>query len=356
MTPYWIMFLLPSLGSLVGLGHRRGGRRRDQAFLLLLFVAFALLIGLRHETGGDYFNYKRTVDAIAYESVATAFSQSDPAFTLVAEISNFFGFGLYGVNFTCGVLLLYGLLRFVRTVPDPWLAIAAAVPYMIIVIGMGYIRQSVAIGFILLAMIDLDRRHYVWLGVHLLLALLFHITALCFLPVIGLAMLRRQPLALVALGLLGALAWYFILRERFAGLYNGYVLQKYDSSGALVRLLMNAAPAAVFLAFRRRFPIAGAAGTAWTLVAVLALVLVPALALLPGSTVVDRIGLYFSPIQLVVFGHLPTLFGERPTERRLVAFGVILFYGAVMFTWLNYATNAHAWIPYRTLLWPDPMA
>ena len=356
MLPYWLMFLFPSVGALVGLGQHRKGQRRDQAFLVLLFVVFAVIMGLRDGTGGDFYNYQKTIDMIAIQSVGTSMSGSDPAFTLLAIVSNWLGFYLYGVNFVCAVLLLYGLLRFVRTMPDPWLAIAAAVPYMIIVVGMGYIRQGVAIGFILLAMIDLDRKSYGWLAFHMLAALTFHIAAICMLPVLGFGLLRRQPAVLVVLGFLGALAYWFILRERFAGLYQGYVVDQYDSSGALIRLLMNVVPAVVFLAFRRRFPIAEPAKTTWTVIALVTLGLLGLLAVSPSSTWIDRLGLFFSPIQLVVFGYLTTVFAADPREQRIAAFLGVLFYGAVLFVWLNYADNAGSWLPYRWIFSPDRLA
>lgn len=341
------MFLFPSVGALVGLGQHRKGRRRDQAFLVLLFVGFAMIMGLRDGTGGDFFNYQRNVDLIGYQSFATSMSSGDPAFTLVAIISNALGFHIYGVNFVCGALLLYGVLRFVRTLPDPWLAIAVAVPYMIIVIGMGYIRQGVAIGFILLAMIDLERRAYGWLAFHMLLSVAFHITAILMLPVMAAAVLRRHPFILLVLALLGALFFWFFLQTRFTGLYNGYVAAVYDSSGALIRLLMNAVPALVFLVFRRRFPIPEPAKTVWTIVAVLSLTLLILLRISPSSTWIDRIGLFFSPIQLVVFGYLTTAFAADIREQRFAAFAGVLFYGIVLFVWLNYAANAGYWIPYR---------
>jgi len=356
MLPYWLMFLFPSLGALVGLGQHHRGQRRDQAFLVLLFVVFAVIMGLRDGTGGDFYNYQRTIDLIAIQSVGTSMSGSDPAFTLLAIVSNALGFYIYGVNFVCGVLLLYGLLRFVRTMPDPWLAIAVAVPYMIIVVGMGYIRQGVAIGFILLGMIDLNRGAYKWLGFHLVAAMTFHISAICMLPVMGFGLLRRQPAALLVLGVLGALAYWFILRDRFAGLYQGYVVSQYDSSGALIRLLMNAVPAAVFLVFRRRFPIAEPAKTTWTVIAVVALGLLGLLAISPSSTWIDRLGLFFSPIQLVVFGYLTSVFAADVREQRIAAFMGVLFYGTVLFVWLNYADNAGSWLPYRWIFSSDRLA
>ncbi len=44
-----------------------------------------------------------------------------------------------------------GLVQFCRKQPLPWLALAVAAPFIIIVVGMGYTRQSVALGFILLS-------------------------------------------------------------------------------------------------------------------------------------------------------------------------------------------------------------
>ena len=352
MLPYWLMFLLPSAGALFGLGQHRAGGRRDQAFLIILFLIFAAFIGLR-DCGGDFYNYKRTVDYMAYETFATSLKNSDPAFTVLARASNAIGWQIYGVNTGCGILFLYGLLRFVRTLPDPWLAIAAAVPYMIIVIAMGYIRQGVSIGFILLAIIDLDHRRYGWLSVHLATALLFHIASLCVLPIIGLSVLRRNPGAIVLLGVLGIVAYVFLLRERFSGFYQGYVATQYDSSGALVRLLMNAVPATVFLLLRRRFPLGDTVKVFWTAVSWLCLAMLPLLFASNSSTWIDRIGLFFSPIQLVVFGYLGSVFAEHPREQRLATFLALLFYGTVMFVWLNYAANAAAWLPYRWILSPS---
>jgi len=353
MLPYWLMFLFPSAAALAGLGQHRGGGRRDQAFLLLLFVLFALVMGLRDACGGDFFNYKKTVDEIAYQSIATSMSGSDRAFTALAILSNALGLGVYGVNFACGALLLYGLLRYIRTLPDPWLAIAVAVPYLIIVVGMGYIRQGVAIGFILLAISDLERRAHGWLAFHLLVAVLFHVTAVCVLPLFAVVLWRRLPAVLVFLALLGALAYWFVLRERISGLYQGYVVATYDSSGAMIRLLMNAVPSVVFLAFRKRFPIERRAKSFWVMVALVNLLLLLMGAVLPSSTWVDRLGLFFSPIQLVVFGYLTTVFAADIREQRFAALAGVLFYGAVLFVWLNYAQNSFAWVPYRSVLTAD---
>ena len=57
--------------------------------------------------------------------------------------------------------------------------------------------------------------------------------------------------------------------------------------------------------------------------------------------------LYLLPLQLVVFAHLPDVLGRRGGNNTGLTSLVLLLYGAVLFVWLNYATHAFAWLPYR---------
>jgi len=68
-----------------------------------------------------------------------------------------------------------------------------------------------------------------------------------------------------------------------------------------------------------------------------------------ASTAVDRIALYFIPIQVVVFARLPLLLRHR-IRPGTVAIGIVLGYAAVLYVWLNYATHARYWLPYQNML------
>jgi len=63
---------------------------------------------------------------------------------------------------------------------------------------------------------------------------------------------------------------------------------------------------------------------------------------------VDRVALYMLPLQLVVFAHLPDIFGRK--NQGFVVAGVVVYYAAVQFVWLNFASHAFAWLPYRNYL------
>ena len=66
----------------------------------------------------------------------------------------------------------------------------------------------------------------------------------------------------------------------------------------------------------------------------------------PSSTAIDRVAVYVMPLQLAVFSRMPLLLGDRMSGRVLVIFLAL----AIQFVWLNYATHASLWIPYRMVV------
>jgi len=70
-----------------------------------------------------------------------------------------------------------------------------------------------------------------------------------------------------------------------------------------------------------------------------------------SSTALDRLALYWIPLQLLVGSRLPdtSLFGISPVlwNQLLVGFSL-----AVLLMWLFFADNSFTWLPYRNLLLP----
>lgn len=346
MLTYWTMYALPAFYTLL-LGTSNPDARRSRFGLGLLLLAFAVLIGLRFEVGTDWFNYQRTVYRIHYTSFTGTLSYKDPGFGLMTWVSTRLGLGIYGADIFCGAALMYGLATFARRQPDAWLAITAAVPYLVIVVGMGYTRQAASIGFILVAITHFERHAYLRFAAWITLAALFHGPSLCVLLVATFAIVRNRKELLIPLIVVAAILFATVLQDRVDSLYENYIEEEYSSSGAAIRLAMNAIPALLFMLYRRQFVADDTARAFWTLSALVSLALLAVLPIFPSSTALDRVGLYFIPIQLLVFGRLPLVLGQTSHGARIVSYGVILYYGAALFVWLQFADNAHAWLPYR---------
>jgi hypothetical protein len=84
--------------------------------------------------------------------------------------------------------------------------------------------------------------------------------------------------------------------------------------------------------------------------ALMALATVVLVVISPSSAAVDRIALYVIPIQIFVFARLPDLGGSDRDMTAIFVFAILAFYGVVLGVWLNFASHAFAWLPYRFYL------
>ncbi|MGQ4659022.1 EpsG family protein [Lysobacter sp. F6437] len=343
MFGFWLMFLIPAWAVLVP---RRLARQHVAAAWWAVGIVFALIIGLRHEVGGDWASYARHFSLAASMTFGEAMNRGDPGHYVINRLVAGLGGDIYTVNLIYAIVLMAGTVVFCRRQPNPWLALLAAVPYMLIVVGMGYTRQSVALGFALLGLVALGdgriRSFVIWIA----LGALFHKSAVLLLPIAALASSRNRmltgALVLAATGLM----YYLLLDDSAEALWTNYVEADMQSSGGAIRVAMNALPAGLLLLFRRRLVPDPQERKLWLWIAVFALLCLPLVGI--SSTAVDRVALYLIPLQLYVFARLPRL--TRTTQARTpLVLGIVGFYAAVQYVWLNFATHAQYWVPYQLM-------
>lgn len=346
MWPYWLMFLVPAWAVLMP-----GRVKAWQAWLpwACVFLLFAAMIGLRHEVGGDWLNYLPHFLDVGQKTFGEVLAGSDPGYYAVNWLVSRAGGSIYYVNLICALVLMLGTVVFCRAQPHPWLALLAAVPYMLVVVGMGYTRQAVALGFALLALTALGngrvRKFVVLIGI----GATFHKSAVLLLPVAALAASRHRVLTACLIGVTSGLLYYLLLADATEALWTNYVEAQYQSDGGLIRVMMNVLPALLLFAYRKRLVPQPQERRLWLWIAAFALVCLPLVPL--ASTAVDRVALYFIPIQLFVFARLPRL-ADATRTRTLLVLGAVAYYAAVLFVWLNFATHAYVWLPYQFMpLW-----
>lgn len=346
------MFLVPASAALA---ERAAGhvslvprRRKWSAFALLAAAALTLLVGFREEVGGDWGAYLRQFDDVHGISLGEVLSRPDPGYTLINWLSAEAGFDIYGVNTFCGAVFAGSLLHFCRTLPRPWLALTVAIPYLVIVVAMGYSRQGAALAFVMLGLVALKNRSPLKFALWVLVGATFHKTAVLILPIAAFAGSRNRwsRIALVAVTM--SLGYVVLLQDSFDTMYANYVEAEIQSEGAFVRLAMNAVPAAMLLFWKRRFQFAPDEMALWRWFSLISLGLLAGLFVSAASTAIDRIALYMLPLQLVVFSHLPGVLGGRSGRSAgLVSAAIVAYYGAVLFVWLNFGNHSGYWLPYR---------
>jgi hypothetical protein len=353
MLIYWLLFAFPAIGALVSVRDQHRARG-DVGIAILFMAAFWLLYStvsaLRFNVGADWYNYSRMVEVISNESLSFALGYGDMGFTFMIWLFNQFGIGIYGINGLCSMILVTGVIATARKTPDPWLAIAAATPYLLIVVGLGYIRQGAAIGFILLGINAFtDRRMITGLAMFVL-ATMFHVASIVVLPVIGLAVMRRNFVGLVGTAVVGLGVWAYLLTDQRVQTFQvGYIDTDYNSGGAGIRLVMNLVPATLFLLRRNVLDLEERERAIWTNIAIASILCFLAYYLSPSSTAVDRVALFFSPIQVFMFGWYLRALKEEGRTGAILIIGALSYCALVQFVWLFYATHAEYWVPYRSI-------
>jgi hypothetical protein len=354
MLVYWVLFAFAATMALIHrespVGKPFAGRIGTEAPYYIFALIYVGIGGLRYQTGGDWYPYLWKFTQISYSSLAFSIDYTDPLYGMLNWIVARIGGEIYLVNAVVCLILVTGVIRVARLTRDPWLAILIAVPYVLIVIGMGYVRQAAAIGVLLMALASLERKHKFRSIFYLVLAAGFHTTSLVVASLFVVAGSKRFNIYSIVTLILSVIAYLFLLEPRLGELEARYIIREYQSEGTLVRLAMSAIPGLLLLVRWRHFDFRGPSRPVWLLIALGSLAILAAYFISPSSTAVDRIGLYFSIVQIIVFGELLYLLDFKKRDSLYLRAAAIALVMAVQAVWLTSAMHFQYWVPYRSVL------
>jgi hypothetical protein len=317
-----------------------------------IFVLLVLMIGFRHEVGADWGGYLVHLDEMQDVPFLAILTTKDLAYGLL----NWFGANVVGdiylVNLGCACLFCWGLAAFCRQLPRPWLALFIAIPYLVVVVAMGYSRQGVAIGLAMLAISRLTSGSFSLFLFWITLAALFHKTVVILLPFAVFSASRHRGFAIFGAVFSAALLFVVLLQDQLEYLAQNYVEVQLESTGAGIRIVMNAVPAALLLIFRRRFSLEPRILNFWIWIAWSALLFIPLLMISPSSTAIDRVALYWIPLQLLIYSRLPDAIGRPRRRNSFWVFLIAAYTSILMLGWLFFSSKfASYWVPYRFYPW-----
>lgn len=342
MFIYWSL-----LGFFVaGTAFSRPKARADELRLMLALgcALIAVLIGLRYEVGGDWHQYELMFIYAGYADLGRLLEVGDPGYQLLNWAVQLIGGDLWLVNLVGGFIFGWGLLRFATAQPDPWLAMVIAIPYLVVVVGMGYTRQALAIGILMAGLASIARNQSIRrFLIYVAAAALVHKTAVVVYPLVALAAPRNRITDFAIVAAVSLLLYDFFINDAMQSFVENYIEAEYSSQGAAIRVVMNLVPAMLLLLFRKRFPFSESQYLVWRNFSLAAVGLAVLLVMIPSSAAVDRMALYIIPLQIAVLTRVPGSLLSPGAGK-----GVIIAYSAaVMFVWLNFALHAQYWLPYR---------
>lgn len=351
MLPYFAVSL-PIFAMALFASQRR-------VYLLMWFTVFVLIVifvGLRHHVGMDWNNYLVMIQRANLGSWSDSLLVAEPGYATLLYVSGQMGWGIYGAYLIGTIIFTAGVFKYARTTPNPWVALAVAFPYLIVVIAMSGARQTVAIGVLFWLFGVWYKTTLSYRIAFVFLATAFHASAIIFLLLITADLQLRKSLrvliflfltVIVAYGVLTSASFDFYQRVYITG---GDTSSPLESGGAMFHVMLNAGPAALAMALGARAKAVLLPDKLHLNMAYAALAMIPIA--LVASTVASRFSIYLFPISIMVLSSLPIV--VKPTDRLFLKGLMVFALPFVMYVWLGYANNAHAWHNYSNALFIEP--
>ena len=343
MLAYALLFVIPAIG-LFSTGKYSVGVRN--AGLASSATLLTLVIGLRYQVGADWDAYfQHFEDALGSDLVEYMLS-NDPGYALVNWLAANAGFDIYVVNLFCGAIFTLGLIKFSSVQPYPWLSVAVALPYLLIVVAMNYSRQGAALGFLMFAYYYAFKGNFVRVFFFICFAALFHKSA-AFMIFIVPFIYGFESIGTSYKIISSTLAFIVLTITAFSQVVNTYIYtyitsDSYHSDGSLIRVLMTAIPGCVMLIFFKRFNTYPDAKM-WFVLAFVSVLLVPLAIYFPTAT--DRFALYIAPLQSVFACRFVATLPSVPRA----LFALFIFTGSFLlfYIWMSVSSFAEFWLPYK---------
>ncbi len=330
-------------------------KRQSWALAVMTGVFLALFMGGRYRVGCDYLAYRARFEELYPASVGwlDGLRMGEGGFHLINIMARDFGWGFNGVLMMCAVIYAYCLVRFSRLAPRPLAIIATAFPILVLQLGMSGLRQAMATAFLMLAYVAFTERRQWVTALWVVVAYLFHESAIALLPMAMLARRRFSTKYLIASVILLAPVAGWFLGDRLE-VYNArYVDEVYgesSSGGAWFRYAAAVLPFVLLWWKRRR--VEAAFPDLYPLLWLFMLITFAlALAGVVSSVALHRLTFYILPVSLLAF--LCVVESAFASNSRKLSWTLpFLMYGTYIVSWFVLSRHGTVcYIPYETWLW-----
>lgn len=327
--------------------------RKDQIVIPVVAFAFiSFFVGYRYQIGVDWITYEIIFLDNVRSPLLEAVAQGDSAYSLINWIVGRLGGQVWDVNLICAGIFSFGLIQFCRSLHRPGLALAVATPTLIIITAMGYTRQSVAVGCIMMACHTFRGSiHWKWVA-WLCFSVLFHKSAILVFPAFILAAAHNRWITIVVGGAIAAAVVVLVVSRGLGETLALYLEGDIDSSGALPRIAVGAIAGVAFFLNGDRASIFEHRLALYRNMCVLMIMLFPLYFVFPSRTILDRVGILVVPFQSVAYVGLAEFLYRKARVLELPFTAIIMVaYGAQLAIWLLFATFSEYWIPYENAIW-----
>lgn len=327
---------------------RFGKYKHITYWVLLAFLT--IFSGFRFQIGCDWSTYEEFFRKVSGFSLQEILLKLDVGFYLINRFIYNLGLDFIYVNVFTSIIFFIGLHSLAKRQLEPISFLALAFPILIVNMPMSALRQGIAIGLVCIAFLAILDKKLIRFIALIVLASLFHSSALIFLLLTPFVKKGYSNKNLILSGLLFLPSAYFLTFTSVDDIaIQRYIQTDIEAYGAIFRVGLLFVTVIFFQFFLRKkwkmnFP------EDYTLVQVGSIMIMLLIPLTFVSSVIgDRVGYYFIPIQLIILARLHYFYTGR--NRIYIKCAPYVILGVLFIVWTSFSYHFNlCYSPYRSWL------
>ena len=347
MFPYLSVF---ALLALFGLRDFQSRTLPVVAALTLFLIWFA---GMRFYVGCDYHSYVLRYNEAQYLDLGRILRDDEFGFGLLTALFSKLGAPFTAFQAFVTAIILATYAAFASRHRYATFLLALFFPVLILQLGMSGLRQAAALGFILLAYNAFIDGRRLLIGFWILVAFLFHNSAIILLPMAFIAGREISLPRLIAGFVVLAPVAAFLLGDRIEVYSDRYIEQIYgtqESGGAWLRYAFAMLPAAFFLLFRRDIKSRFSEVYQLLIFGILFGAAISITALI-STVALHRLTFFVMPLTALMALYVSLTIVEHRARLMIMWLGIFGSYLTIWFLTSRHATVCYT--PYQNVIFPE---
>jgi len=348
MIIYNLLFLIPL--SFWFLNKRNN--KLENFYFLFMFLYYLIILGLRYNIGNDWHSYQYAFFNYYNPEIHYSVMTANYFFDFISN-PNLYSGSFEAYNLITSLIFLLGIFIFSYHQQDKIFAIALCYPYLILFVGMGYIRQSLSISLFLIAITLIYKKKSFFGIFFILLSLLTHkmIIIPCLILLLSIKFINYKSiikLSFVFIPLVFILFFFTGYAEYMVKFYMTEATY-FTSQGVSGRIILSIFPALllfykrdvsyIFNKFESRF---------FKYSSYFIIVLIPASIFF--STATDRMLIFTSLSYVYIYAFSNVNFYTSNTLKIFLQPAILMLLIIYLNIWLLFSDYRSFWLPYENLI------
>jgi hypothetical protein len=321
-------------------------KKFNKYLFIINYIFITFFIGLR-KVGSDYTIYEMYYKKIENSEKFIFNGSSDIAFDFLLYSFSKLNVPFEIIIFISSAFFLFCIFKLCSLFKNPWVPFFISLPILIMIFGMSAIRQSIALGFLILGILSILNKNKTNFCINIFIGTLFHKSLIIFSPLFFI--LYKPNIRNILIITFLILAFFIFNFLEFKRLFFNYFLNdglNLYSKGFYVRAVPHIFSLLIFyfLIFKKLKNETKYLLTCFSFYTFLFL----AFGLI-NTTGGDRMMYYSSIFYIFIF----TYFIENYSGFKKVYFCnliiVIILMLGIFSIWMLYGSNTHQWLPYRSI-------